>query len=150
VDFTRSSRAAIAWLSISSPGLGGSAAPATSTSRVRRAKPSTDGESESILCVASLNDELEVRVLLGLLVVATRHRESRDLLAELVVADDEPRRGGIPLGLVLGGALGRTSDRDEAKQDPRRASPEGVQDPLKALVCGLSIHSVALLSHPWA
>jgi hypothetical protein len=49
------SSAAIAWLSIGSPGLGGSTAPATSTSSARPLAPSLPGRSRAIDCTASLS-----------------------------------------------------------------------------------------------
>jgi hypothetical protein len=59
VDFACATRASIAWLSISSPGLGGSA-PATSTSSVRPAEPATVGESRPTICVADHNDSVPI------------------------------------------------------------------------------------------
>ena len=46
VDFACSSRLSIAWLSINSPGFGGSAAPATSTSKLRRSTPSPEANPD--------------------------------------------------------------------------------------------------------
>lgn len=77
-------------------------------------------------------DELEVRVLLGLLVIAARDWESCDLLAELVVVEYERGRRGVLLGLVLGEAVGRGCDQHEAQQDPGRATAEDAQHLLEA------------------
>ena len=77
-------------------------------------------------------DQLEVGVLLGLLILAAHHRKSGDLLAELIVVEDERSRRGVLLGLLLGEPVGRAGDQHDAEQDPRRAAPEDAQRLLEA------------------
>ena len=112
------------------------------TSRERRRALCVSKQNRGLLRHVAQLDELEVGLLLGQLTAATAEGlESRGLLVELAVVEDERSRRGVLLGLVLGEAIGRgrlpSTKQSTIHGARRRRTPRTCSIP--EFVCSVSI-----------